>query len=229
MNDAERAHTQTERIAFFSDAVFAIAITLLVLEIKVPHLEPGAGETEAWRALAGLALKMTGFVASFLVVGAFWLSHHRAFGWLRESDDRLAWRNLFLLLTVSFIPFPTAFFSEYPGYRASLQFYAASLVLLGLAQRFLWAHALTARFLAPGVTAAEVARLKRRSWGVPIVGMLAILVAGWSLTAARLSLLLIPVAVVALDRAGRGAGSREPRGDRSRPAGEPQGRRGTGR
>lgn len=114
-----REEFQVERIAFFSDAVFAIAITLLVLEIKVPHIEPGSGEAGAVRALLQEGLKILGFFLSFVVVGTYWAAHHRLFRWVKSYDRQLVWRDLWLLLGVSFIPFPTAFFSEYPAYRTS--------------------------------------------------------------------------------------------------------------
>ena len=74
---AEWEQFQIERIAFFSDAIFAIAITLLVLEIKVPHVEPGTGEAGAVRALLGQAFKASGFLASFLVIGTYVRRHSR--------------------------------------------------------------------------------------------------------------------------------------------------------
>jgi uncharacterized membrane protein len=200
MTDDANSHAtafQVERLAFFSDAVFAIAITLLVLEIKVPELHPAGDERMLWQALLDLLPKVIGFVLSFLVIGTYWITHHRLFRWVRGYDGRLVWKNLRLLLCVSFIPFPTAFFSEYPAYRTSLIFYAVSLVLVGLAQIALWRYLVrhADALLDPAIPPAEAALLNRRGWAVLTVCLLAIALSFLNLTLARFALLLIPVAV----------------------------------
>ncbi len=98
-------------MAFFIDAIFAIAITLLVIEIRLPAM--GIESSDALsRALEGLVPKFLGFVISFFVIGRFWIGHHRVIGHLRTCDDGLVWRNLLFLLTIAFMPFPTAVISE---------------------------------------------------------------------------------------------------------------------
>ena len=198
---AEREQFQVERIAFFSDAIFAIAITLLVLEIKVPHVEPGTGEAGAVRALLGQAFKASGFLASFLVIGTYWASHHRLFRWVTGYDRGLVSRNLFFLLAVSFIPFPTAFFSEYPAYQTSLIFYATSLALVGAGLNGVVRHVRRhSRLQAADLPAGELDRIHRRIWAVPCVCLLAIALSFLSQPLARLSLLAIPFAVRLFDR-----------------------------
>src|SRR5690606_8165786 len=98
-----------ERLVFFSDAVFAIAITLLVLEIEVPHLHPGASPSEYWEALGELVPSFLAFLLSFMVIGRFWLSHHQIFGRVAHFDVRLVWPNMLYLLAIAFMPFTTAF------------------------------------------------------------------------------------------------------------------------
>jgi uncharacterized membrane protein len=195
-HEQAREEFQVERIAFFSDAVFAIAITLLVLEIKVPHVEQGMGEAGVLRALLWQIPKAVGFVVSFFVIGTFWMAHHRLFRWVRGYDRRFIWLNLFSLLGISFIPFPTAFFSEYLPYQTSLIFYAVSLALTGIAQigviRYVDAHR---DLQAQDTPAGTLAQIQRRSWAVPAVCALSIALSFLSLAAARLSLLAIPLAV----------------------------------
>ncbi|MEE4452549.1 TMEM175 family protein [Novosphingobium resinovorum] len=98
-----------ERVVFFSDAVFAIAITLLVLEIEVPHLPIDAPVSEYWHELRGLVPSFLAFLLSFLVIGRFWLSHHQIFSRVTHFDVALVWPNLLYLLTIGFMPFTTAF------------------------------------------------------------------------------------------------------------------------
>ena len=117
-----------ERVVFFSDAVFAIVITLLVLEIKAPHIE-GHTERDVLYGLLNLLPKFTGFVVSFFIVGMMWIEHHRIFRFIERYDAGLLWRNLIFLLSVSFVPFPTALFSEYFWSRAAFILYAAPFLV----------------------------------------------------------------------------------------------------
>ena len=191
-----RSEFQVERIAFFSDAVFAIAITLLVLDIEVPHLGRGAGEAALKEALIDQIPKILGFVVSFLVVGTYWTSHHRFFRWIQGSDHALVWRNLLFLLAVSFIPFPTAFFSENAAHQTSLVLYAVSLALVGVAQVSVVRHVQKHDGLRhPATPPGELALIERRAWTVPVLCSLAIALSFVSLVAARLALIAIPIAV----------------------------------
>lgn len=191
-----RSEFQVERIAFFSDAVFAIAITLLVLDIEVPHLGRGAGEAVLKEALVDQIPKIAGFVVSFLVVGTYWTSHHRLFRWIQGYDYTLIWRNLLFLLAVSFIPFPTAFFSENAAHQTSLVLYAAGLALVGVGQVSVVCHVQKhERLRHPATPAGELARIERRAWTVPVLCSLAIALSFVSLAAARLALVAIPIAV----------------------------------
>ena len=152
MNHHEQYALQFERIVFFSDAVFAIAITLLVIEIKVPVFSGGEtglfGAANAYEIytegpdkLLHLLPKIIGFVVSFVIIGRFWLNHHRNFGIIRRYDDGLLWRNILLLMGVAFIPFTTALFSEYTIWDKAALFYCASLMVVGLMQAELWYYA----------------------------------------------------------------------------------------
>src|SRR3954465_14621546 len=86
-----------ERLVFFSDAVFAIAITLLILEVHVPHLPRGSVDVAYIQALADLAPSFIGYIVSFWVIGMFWLGHHRAFSFANRQSAKMPPWNLFLL------------------------------------------------------------------------------------------------------------------------------------
>lgn len=174
-----------ERIVFFSDAVFAIAITLLVLEIKVPHLPHAAGAGETLTALGLLIPKVVGYVVSFAVLGMFWVEHHRIFRYIGHFDGGLLGRNLAMLLTVAFVPFPTALFSENYANPVALAVYALTLLGVGLSKIWIWRYAVqTPGLLQAGTDAALIRTISRRSWAMPIssglVALLAILGQPWA-------------------------------------------------
>lgn len=126
-----------ERMVFFSDAVFAIAITLLVIEIEVPRLPFGSPTAEYWDALAEHAYAFGAYVLSFLVIGRFWMGHHMAFGNVRKFDQALLWPNLIMLMAIAFMPFATAFLGANPiAFPASL-IYNCTMLAIGLSKMWL--------------------------------------------------------------------------------------------
>lgn len=121
-----------ERLVFFSDAVFAIAITLLVLEIEVPHLPHDAAPSAYWEALAELVPSFLAFLLSFMVIGRFWLSHHQIFARVKHFDVRLVWSNMLYLLAIAFMPFTTAFMAAGRDTFVPALFYNLNLLVAGL-------------------------------------------------------------------------------------------------
>ena len=120
-----------ERLIFFSDAVFAISITLLVIDLHAPRLKWGSPDVDYWQALANLTPNLIGFVVSFFVIGQFWSGHHRAFDCARHWSPKLMFPNICLLFSVAAMPFFTAFMSENPGNRVPTILYTGWLALTG--------------------------------------------------------------------------------------------------
>ena len=189
-----RSELQFERIVFFSDAVFAIAITLLVIEIKVPHLEPAAADSGFLTSVIQLIPKLVGFFLSFFVVGAYWVGHHRIFGFIDRWNYGLIWRNVFFLMAIAFIPFSTAFFSEYPYRFVPLAVYAISFTLAGCLEIFLWWYAIRAGLLSAGSDPNDVAHLTWRMSVLPAVGVVAMLIGLVNPMFAGFAFLLISIA-----------------------------------
>jgi uncharacterized membrane protein len=117
---------ETDRVEAFSDGVLAIVITLLVLDIKVPHNV--ANEQDLWRSIAELAPMIGAWAISFLFVLVFWVAHHTLFAQLRKVDRGLLWLNGLFLFGISFSPFPTALAGAYPA--ATPAVFLLSLVML---------------------------------------------------------------------------------------------------
>src|SRR6478672_11723927 len=105
---------QLERLILFSDAIFAIAITLLVIEIKVPELDRHtATDDQLAHSLGEMIPKFIGFFVSFIIIGLYWTIHHRMFGYVINYTRRMLWLNLLFLLGIVLMPFSTAFYSAY--------------------------------------------------------------------------------------------------------------------
>lgn len=121
-----------ERLVFFSDAVFAIAITLLVIEIHVPSLEPGTSSAAAARELVHLLPSFVAFIISFFVIGRFWIGHHTLFSHVRRFDTRLIWPNLCFLFWIAAMPFATAFLGRNFGQFVPAIFYTMTMLSCAL-------------------------------------------------------------------------------------------------
>lgn len=188
-----------ERVVFFSDAVFAIVITLLVLELKVPHLTDHS-ESSLRAALVEILPRVLGFVISFLIIGLMWIEHHRIFRYIDNYNAGLLWRNLLLLLCVSFVPFPTALFSENFWSRTAFILYTASFGGVATAKLLIWRHAVATGLLKKNVGPELERRISRRSLAVPLGCALAIALSFVGLAVAPLGFLFIPVLARVLDR-----------------------------
>ena len=102
-----------DRIIFFSDAVFAIVMTLLILDISVPDIPQDSATAELPARVLDLWSKFFSYALSFMVIGTYWMAHHGTFRYFRTYDRMLMWLNLLFLLSISFVPFPTALLGEY--------------------------------------------------------------------------------------------------------------------
>jgi TMEM175 potassium channel family protein len=135
-----RVTTETARVEAFSDGVFAIAITLLILEIKIPS----AGPTPLSLQLLRQWPSYVSFVISFAFIGIMWMNHHRLFTHIRRCNDGLLVLNLLLLLGVTAVPFPTAVLAAHlrqPGERTAVLLYNGTYVFIAICFNVLWRYA----------------------------------------------------------------------------------------
>lgn len=161
-----------ERIVFFSDAVIAIAITLLAIDIRLPNLEH---ETRLVPVLLGLWPRYLSYAISFLVIGTYWIAHHNMFEHINRYTPQLIWLNLLFLLCVAFTPFPTAVVGEYGTQISAQIFYAGSVVVTGLVKLILWWYAShNRRLLEPVTTAAQIRAISSRGLVTPLVFLISI-------------------------------------------------------
>jgi uncharacterized membrane protein len=181
-----------ERIVFFSDAVFAIVITLLVLPLTAEiELVEGAGVAHQ---VIELGPRVLTFVVSFLVIGQFWIAHHRLFGYLRRYDAGLLWLNVVSLLTVAFMPFPAALLGAQSTARDRFPvvFYAASLTVASACLTSTWVYALRRRLVDESLDHRQVAEFTLRAVTTTAIFMLSIGAAFLGLLAAVIIWVALP-------------------------------------
>jgi uncharacterized membrane protein len=150
------------RLEAFSDGVFAIAITLLVLDIALP----AGASRHLLRSLGDLWPSYVAYVASFSTIGAMWLGHNAITEYLDHVNAAFVRINLLLLLFVAFLPFPTRLFAEYIGEdtleRVAVTFYGATLLLTATLLLVLWRYAVRAKLVRPDAADEEIQFLTQR-------------------------------------------------------------------
>jgi uncharacterized membrane protein len=170
------ANPSTSRVEALSDAVFAIAMTLLVLELKVPP-----SDADLPQALAERGAAIGAYVVSFAAISGYWLQHHRLFHILTRSDGWLLLLNLVLLLAIAFMPYPTAVLADrlVAGQQVNLAvaFYGVGQLLPALALCVLFQYCRSADLLAPAMRPALLRSLTWLAWGSVIVYLVSIVVA----------------------------------------------------
>jgi uncharacterized membrane protein len=163
-----------ERLVFFSDAVFAIAITLLVIEIHAPHLPHGAPDIAHWIKLAELIPSFVAYFISFAVIGMFWMGHHRAFSLARRYDPRILGWNIAMLGVVAFMPFVTAYLSANLNERVPSLVYSVTLLLAGLLNLKVNWTATSAPMVDEEIDFETIAYVRRRGMAVVLGAVTAI-------------------------------------------------------
>jgi uncharacterized membrane protein len=167
-----------ERLVFFSDAVFAIAITLLVLELRLPDRPGGYTDATLLDALAGLMPSVFAFGLSFVIIATFWLGHFRTFGVVVRSDSWLVAIDLVFLFFVALLPFPTSIIAREGNLPAAAILYAAFGTVASLVSAMLWIYpSRMAGLISPAVPARVVRHVTYRTLVAPAIFVLSIPVA----------------------------------------------------
>lgn len=185
----------SDRVITFSDGVIAVAITLLVLDLKLPE---GVSDAQLPGALSNSLHSFSVYVLSFVVIGLLWMGHHEQFSHIRRVDPLLIWLNLIYLMTIGLVPFLTSLLSDH-AVALPTCLYAATLVATSLLSAAMWWHASRdPELIAPDVSE----RTRREGLIAPLatgaVFALSIVIAlTWGATPAQWSwMLLIPAGFV---------------------------------
>lgn len=158
-----------ERLHAFSDGVFAIAITLLVIEIHVPEAEEG----DLWRALLEQWPSYAAYAVTFAIIGIMWVNHHALFGFVARIDRPLLFLNLLLLLFVALLPFPTALLARYLSSQGDASVaaavYSANMLGCAIAFNLLWRWIVRDARLVHAHIDVEAARARNRRFALGIL------------------------------------------------------------
>ncbi len=189
---------ETGRLEAFSDGVFAVAITLLVLTIKIPGIDVPSGhlpnDAQLWPMVLNEWPMLAAYTTSFATIGVMWINHHRLYTHIKRTNTILMLHNLLLLLMIVFVPVPTALVSEYlrrPDQHAAALLYSGTYVILAVCFNLIWRYAsYHNRLLAKNADIRAVRAISRQYWFGPVVYLLAFILALFS-TPASLTLCFI--------------------------------------
>ncbi|MGB8768350.1 MAG: TMEM175 family protein [Candidatus Korobacteraceae bacterium] len=156
------AGQSVERLAALSDGIFAVAMTLLVLDLRAPAVEAVHNEHDLWRGLVALSPRLLMYMMSFMTLGIFWVGQQTQLNHLVRSDRGLSWIHIAFLFVVSITPFSTAFLAEFTAYRIALLIYWLNILLLGSSLYFSWVCALGSGLVKENMPPHFSTAIKRR-------------------------------------------------------------------
>jgi len=151
-----------ERLAALSDGIFAVAMTLLVLELHGPAKETIHGEQDLWLGLCAMMPQLITWIMSFLTLGIFWAGQQAQLNHFERGDRHLAWIHLAFLCAVSVTPFSTRLLAEFIGFRNALLIYWINILALGVVLYISWKYATHARLVKPDLPAGTGKAIERR-------------------------------------------------------------------
>jgi uncharacterized membrane protein len=191
---------ELERLIFLSDGVFAIAMTLLAIDLAVPEVTSENAADLGQRLLA-LGPRYFSYALSFLVIASYWRSHQKTFRYIVRIDSRFVWLNLTLLLCIAFLPFPTSVLGSNSDDVAAVTLYAGTLAVTGLVLLGMWLYATTKRrLIGDTLSPRQIQYFISRALAVPLVFLVSIGIARIDVSAAKYAWLAIAVVSFALGR-----------------------------
>lgn len=146
LHDAKEGGKDVDRLAAFSDAIYAFSMTVLAVEIKVP-IVTGDRVSELPQAMIEQLPNFLSFIIGFLVVALMWTTHHRMFRHMRRVDGRLIWLNIVMLMFIAFMPVATGYLGAYGDLPLVVALYAGVVIAISLFSLVLWRHAVSGDLL----------------------------------------------------------------------------------
>lgn len=179
------AGQSVERLAALSDGVFAVAMTLLVLDLRAPAMEEIHSDHDLWRGLVALGPRLLMYAMSFMTLGIFWVGQQTLLNHLRRSNRSLSWFHLVFLFAVSVTPFSTTLLAQFTSYRVAFLAYWLNIVALGTALYSSWVCALGSGLVKDDLPPQASTAIKRRiltgqSW-YALAALLCVFDTRWSI------------------------------------------------
>jgi uncharacterized membrane protein len=158
-----------ETLVTFTDGIFTIAITLLILEIRLPDIPSAEIDSRFLESMAVISPKILGFVLSFFIIAMYWLSYHRLFHFIHRTDRVLMFENILFLFFIVFLSFPTYLIGLYGSHQTIVIFYAVTIFLTSAILALIWGHASRNHLLIDPELEEEVIRYLRQRSLTPVV------------------------------------------------------------
>jgi len=133
---------RTQRIEGLTDGIFAIAMTLLVIDLRLPELGQAFTDGTFWQAVSGLASHFLSFALSFVILGILWIGHHNQMHYIRKADRGFLWLNIVFFMFISLVPFSASVLAAASGLRLASVLYALNLMAAGIVLNAIWQYAL---------------------------------------------------------------------------------------
>ncbi len=164
----------TKRIETLIDGIFAIAMTLLVLNIDLPQVTGHVTDPLLWQYLVNLSHELFIYAFSFALLASFWKGNHHQFFYIRRSDTALIWINIIWLMFVALVPFSTNFVSDYGSHQIPMLFFNFNMLFIGIFFSFNWAYVTRKDYFIEGMTQKKINQVKKINYMLPFVALIAI-------------------------------------------------------
>lgn len=190
------------RIESLSDGVFAIAMTLLVFNMKMPPLPAAPTNQDVLQKLGPMWPSFTTYVIAFVSLGIYWVGHHNMFASIRRSDRVILWLNIYFLMLVSFLPFSTTLFSESPNNQITSMLFGINLFVIGVLLYAIWRYASTRPGFVPLTLEDDFrSQVKRRILITPAMSLFGVIAAFWNpLVSTIIYFAMIPIFMIVPSR-----------------------------
>lgn len=198
---AKEAWLTKDRLETLVDGIFAIAMTLLVLNLKLPVMTDEQAKTELGAGLALLTPHLLSFALSFLLLAVFWMVHHRQFHSIEKINSPFIWLNILMLSLIVLMPFTTSLIGEYENNLLTALLFEANLLGIGLIiWAYWWYAAKNHRLISPSVTDEQIQYGLKRAMVLPFVSVIAIGLAFLTPRYSTTVYILVPIMMAVLKK-----------------------------
>jgi uncharacterized membrane protein len=173
-NDKHDVWLTTKRIETLVDGIFAIAMTLLVLNIDLPQMLGPVSDPAIWQYMISLFQQLGIYAFSFILLASFWRAHHLQFFYIKRSDSILIWLNVIWLMFVALVPFSTNFVSNFGNHPLPMLFFNINMFIIGIFFILIWTYAQRKKFFIKEMDPEHYKMVKKINYILPSAALLAV-------------------------------------------------------